>query len=77
MVKYIAHCREGQKDLLKDVYKKEKQVVILIGPEGDFTSHEVENALKKQYLPISLGKSRLRTETAALAGCFAINHINA
>ena len=75
-VKYIAHCREGEKDLLKDIYKQENQILILIGPEGDFTAQEVEYAIKKQFLPISLGKSRLRTETAALAGCFAINQIN-
>jgi 16S rRNA (uracil1498-N3)-methyltransferase len=74
--RYIAHCRDGNKELLKNVYPPGKNVLILIGPEGDFTAEEVNDAIQKQFGPVSLGNSRLRTETAALAGCFAINLIN-
>ena len=50
--------------------------VILIGPEGDFTPAEVDLALQNDYKAITLGDSRLRTETAALAACFEINFLN-
>lgn len=74
--KYIAHCYPGQKPLLKEVYKKEDNALILIGPEGDFSEKEVEEALQQGFQPISLGESRLRTETAALAACHAIHVLN-
>lgn len=74
--KYVAHCYPGQKPLLKEVYKKEENALILIGPEGDFSEKEVEEALQQGFQPISLGESRLRTETAALAACHAIHVLN-
>jgi len=68
----IAHCHPGPKELLSSV-RKEEEVTILIGPEGDFNTAEVELALMKGYHPISLGESRLRTETAALVAVVAFN----
>ena len=73
--KFIAHCYEGEKPLLKDVLLKGEDAVVLIGPEGDFSPEEVEKALSKGFQPISLGKSRLRTETAALVACSGIKKL--
>lgn len=67
--KYIAHCYESEKVLLKDVLEPGKNATILIGPEGDFSPEEVELAIKAGYRPVSLGNSRLRTETAGLVAC--------
>lgn len=58
---------------LKDAYKPGKNVVVLIGPEGDFSESEVMKAKERGFLPVSLGKSRLRTETAALSACMIVN----
>ena len=74
--KYIAHCYEGEKPLLKDVLKSGEDALVLIGPEGDFSEDEVSKAIQKGFIPISLGKSRLRTETAALVACHTLNLLN-
>lgn len=74
--KFIAHCYEGEKKLLKDIYSPNEDVLILIGPEGDFSVQEVEEAIHNGFQPISLGKSRLRTETAALVACHSIHALN-
>ncbi|MEG1401464.1 16S rRNA (uracil(1498)-N(3))-methyltransferase [Bacteroides sp.] len=71
--KFIAHCYEGEKPLLKDVFKRGEDALVLIGPEGDFSEEEVKKALDKGFVPISLGKSRLRTETAALVACHTLH----
>ena len=71
--KFIAHCYEGEKPLLKDVLTKGEDALVLIGPEGDFSEEEVKKAIEKGFVPISLGKSRLRTETAALVACHTMN----
>lgn len=71
--KFIAHCYEGEKPLLKDVLQKGEDALVLIGPEGDFSEEEVKKATENGFIPISLGKSRLRTETAALAACHIMN----
>lgn len=79
----IAHCESinktsGQKDkkLLKSVVNPSEKTTILIGPEGDFSSKEITKALEKNSIPISLGESRLRTETAALVAVQNISFIN-
>lgn len=64
--KFIAHCINEEKRELKDVLEKSSSKIILIGPEGDFTEEEIKNAIEKKYLPVSLGDTRLRTETAGL-----------
>lgn len=71
--KFIAHCYEGEKPLLKEVAKPGEDTLILIGPEGDFSEEEVAKAISNGFKPISLGKSRLRTETAALVATVIIN----
>jgi 16S rRNA (uracil1498-N3)-methyltransferase len=74
--RFIAHCNEGEKVLLRDAVKKGENVLIMIGPEGDFSNEEVESAIMEGYVPVSLGDSRLRTETAALVACHTVNMIN-
>ena len=70
--KYIAHCEDGEKNELKTVSKAEK-TLILIGPEGDFSPKEIELALQNQFKAVSLGTSRLRTETAGIIAVHSIN----
>jgi len=70
--KYLAHCEDGKKLDLKTVSKTEK-TLILIGPEGDFSPTEIENSIANNYTPISLGNSRLRTETAGIIAVHTIN----
>ena len=74
--KFIAHCYEGEKQLLKDSLQRGEDALVLIGPEGDFSEEEVQEALAHGFRPISLGPSRLRTETAALVACHLMNLAN-
>lgn len=71
--KFIAHCHPGEKPLLKAVYRPGNDATLLIGPEGDFSEEEVAQAIRAGYQPISLGETRLRTETAALVACHSIH----
>ena len=71
--KFIAHCYEGEKVKLKDAIRPGENVLALIGPEGDFSEEEVKEAIGHGFVPISLGPSRLRTETAALVACHLLN----
>ncbi len=75
-VKCIAHCGTSEKRSLKQLAQPRQSVCILIGPEGDFSSEEINEAIKKQFQPIHLGKSRLRTETAAIVACHSVAFIN-
>lgn len=74
--KMIAHCYEQPKEALKKAYLLHRDVLILIGPEGDFSEKEVEKALVANFKAITLGESRLRTETAGLVACHTINLLN-
>lgn len=74
--KFIAHCYEGEKAFLKDCLQPGEDALVLIGPEGDFSEEEVREALAQGFRPISLGPSRLRTETAALVACHLMNLAN-
>lgn len=74
--KFIAHCYEGEKPLLKDIVRRGEDALVLIGPEGDFSEEEVKLAVEQGFQPISLGRSRLRTETAALVACHILNLCN-
>jgi 16S rRNA (uracil1498-N3)-methyltransferase len=58
------------------VYKKENTALILIGPEGDFSPTEIQAALNRNYIPISLGNSILRVETAGVVACSTIQLLN-
>ncbi|MDC6366897.1 MULTISPECIES: 16S rRNA (uracil(1498)-N(3))-methyltransferase [Flavobacteriaceae] len=75
-LKFIAHCEEGEKMELKRRVAADKDVTILIGPEGDFSKDEIDLAYQKGYVPVSLGKNRLRTETAAIVACTTVGIIN-
>ena len=74
--KFIAHCEEGEKPLLKKIYHPGENALILIGPEGDFSPEEIALAREHGFEAISLGESRLRTETAALVACHTIHILN-
>jgi 16S rRNA (uracil1498-N3)-methyltransferase len=74
--KYIAYCSENFNGSLKESYTTGKDVLILIGPEGDFSADEVNKALTAGFKPITLGPARLRTETAALVACASVNFLN-
>jgi 16S rRNA (uracil1498-N3)-methyltransferase len=74
--KYIAHCCNLPKEPLAQRYKKGENALILIGPEGDFSREEVEKAIAAGFEPITLGKSRLRTETACIAAIHTMHVIN-
>ena len=71
--KYIAHCEPGSKVLLQDAVVPGHDSLVIIGPEGDFSPAEIEMALKAGFKPVSLGPSRLRTETAALVAVHIMN----
>lgn len=72
-IRYIAHCYDQERSVLSSAIKT-TSVVLLIGPEGDFSMKEVSLAADMGFTPFSLGKNRLRTETAAVVGCTLINH---
>jgi 16S rRNA (uracil1498-N3)-methyltransferase len=67
--KYIAHCMEGEKHMLR---KLDGDQILLIGPEGDFSHEELVKAIKKDFQPVTLGSTRLRTETAGIVGSVLI-----
>lgn len=69
----LAHCRDGDKRSIDHSCAKDSW--ILIGPEGDFTAAEVEAALRKGAMPITLGTNRLRTETAGIFALSVLNHM--
>ena len=74
--KFIAHCYDSIKTPLTKAYKKNTDTLILIGPEGDFSEEEVAKSIEQGFTPISLGDSRLRTETAALVACHTVHVLN-
>ena len=74
--KFIAHCEETHKITLKSQIIQSQDTTILIGPEGDFSIKEIELALNNNYIPISLGNTRLRTETAAIVACHSVVFVN-
>ncbi|UMY65069.1 MULTISPECIES: 16S rRNA (uracil(1498)-N(3))-methyltransferase [unclassified Flavobacterium] len=74
--RFIAHCEDDEKHPLKNALKPGEDAVILIGPEGDFSPKEIQLALANGYLPVSLGNTRLRTETAALVACHTFTVLN-
>lgn len=72
----IAHCEETDKRSLKSVLQPYEDITILIGPEGDFSDKEIKLALDNGYIPVSLGNTRLRTETAAVVACHSVAFVN-
>ena len=75
--KYVAYCApEIPRRLLSSLYKPEKSVTVLIGPEGDFSDKEIKRAIDLGYQPVTFGDCRLRTETAAIVACDTCQIIN-
>ena len=73
----ITHCNETfSRSKISEVYSKNENVLILIGPEGDFSDDEIVSAIKKNFISVHLGHSRLRTETAGVTACHSIYFIN-
>jgi 16S rRNA (uracil1498-N3)-methyltransferase len=70
--KYICHCNPGKKPLLKNLCQPGTPALVLIGPEGDFSPEEVAIALENGFIPVSLGNTRLRTETAAFVAAHIV-----
>ena len=73
---FIAHCEENNRTALKQALKLNQYTTILIGPEGDFSSKEIALALENNYIPVTLGNTRLRTETAAIVACHSVAFVN-
>lgn len=74
-LKLMAHCHDGEKTPLAHAVKASNDILIMIGPEGDFSEEEVAAATKAGFLPVTLGTARLRVETAALVACTTVNVI--
>ncbi|WP_274476216.1 16S rRNA (uracil(1498)-N(3))-methyltransferase [Mangrovimonas aestuarii] len=74
--KFIAHCEETDKRSLKEMLSPKQNITILIGPEGDFSTKEIKSALDNNWIPVTLGSTRLRTETAAIVACHSVAFIN-
>ena len=72
----IAHCEETDKKTLKSILQSNTDITVLIGPEGDFSEKEITLALDQNYVPVSLGNTRLRTETAAVVACHSVVFFN-
>ncbi|MFC4721907.1 16S rRNA (uracil(1498)-N(3))-methyltransferase [Geojedonia litorea] len=73
---FIAHCEELNRKSLKHELKPQTDITILIGPEGDFSVKEIQMAIDNQFIPVTLGNTRLRTETAAVVACHSVAFIN-
>lgn len=74
--KLIAHCYDSKKIPLQKIIKPCENVLVFIGPEGDFSKKEIKFALQNNFIEISLGNSRLRTETAAIHACSTVCLVN-
>lgn len=72
----IAHCQEGTRQWIDQCTERGLSAVLLIGPEGDFTPEEILLAVKARFMPVTLGESRLRTETAGIAAVQTIAWLN-
>jgi 16S rRNA (uracil1498-N3)-methyltransferase len=76
-IRMIAHCDYSNvRSKISDIYSKNENAIILIGPEGDFSREEIELAVSRNFCQVHLGPSRLRTETAGIAACHSIYFIN-
>ncbi|MDZ4792695.1 MAG: RsmE family RNA methyltransferase [Bacteroidota bacterium] len=80
--RFIAHCMEGNKQALSDLLKEScgqinssSHLLISIGPEGDFTEKEIEQALQQGFIPVTLGETRLRTETAGVVAAALLANV--
>ena len=69
----IAHCSPRPTKLLVDYKSNFKKICLLIGPEGDFSTKEIEKAVTLGHTAVSLGDQRYRTETAGVLGCHLLH----
>ena len=74
--RFIAHCEESERKKLKNELTPGSDVIILIGPEGDFSPEEIKLATGNGFIPVSLGNNRLRTETAGIVACNTVSLTN-
>ena len=74
--KFVAFVATGEESLLQNKIEKEKNILLLIGPEGDFTNEEIELARSANFTPVSLGKHVLRTETAGVIAVHTVELVN-
>lgn len=74
--KFIAHCEKTDKKALKSLLQANTNITILIGPEGDFSTDEIALALQNGFIPVSLGATRLRTETAGIVAAHSVAFVN-
>lgn len=72
----IAHCEATDKKSLQSVLQPQTKTTILIGPEGDFSDKEIQLAMANNFTPVTLGETRLRTETAAIVACHSVVFFN-
>jgi 16S rRNA (uracil1498-N3)-methyltransferase len=76
-IRMIAHCDTRiARQSISEVYRKNNDATLLIGPEGDFSLEEIESAVGMGFIPVHLGTSRLRTETAGIAACHSVYFMN-
>lgn len=75
-IRLIAHCAGSERHQVKDVYASGSDVIFLIGPEGDFSPEEIQLSHDHGFIPVTLGRNRLRTETAGLVACHTIHLLN-
>jgi 16S rRNA (uracil1498-N3)-methyltransferase len=76
-IKMISHCNLAfQRKKIDLIYEKNRNAVIMIGPEGDFSKDELIVAFGNGFIPVHLGNSRLRAETAGIAACYSVYFIN-
>ena len=75
-LRFIAHCQNLSRVSLKTELRAETEITILIGPEGDFSVKEIEMAIRNNFIPVTLGETRLRTETAAIVACHSVAFVN-
>ena len=73
---FIAHCEELDKKPFSKTIKPNINILIMIGPEGDFNPNEIEKAIAQKFIPVTLGESRLRTETAGVVATQTVALIN-
>ena len=74
--KFIAYVDDKVEDELFHICKRTTDTLVLIGPEGDFSKKEITEAITHGFVPVKLGPSRLRTETAGIAACHTVNLVN-
>lgn len=74
--KFIAYVDTNIENELVNICKSNTDTIVLIGPEGDFSKQEVQIAMENGFVPVKLGPSRLRTETAGIVACHTVNLVN-